>query len=226
MTRVNQTPSVASRHVSLEPGWLGRSVGPLCLAAVAVIVLAMVIVFTSQAAWHLLGAGRGLVTPEFYHYTGLLMVLGMTFGQFAGWVIGSALLVYVWGRLTANATTLRVVQVAASIVYCGLAVVPVFSYHFFFGQPLAGLPRPGIAAWISQNYASAYWLLFPGHHVVDVLVIPFLIAVLVLIWGMRERVVSHWGMQTLVLFLIMATSLVVSLSLAIHSILVHIRLGP
>ena len=83
-----------------------------------------------------------------------------------------------------------------------------------------------MAVWISQNYASAYWLLFPGHLVVDVLVIPFLIAVLVLIWGMRERVVGHWGMQTLVLFLIMATSLVVSLSLAIHSILVHIRLGP
>ncbi|MEE9147771.1 MAG: hypothetical protein V3U27_10295, partial [Candidatus Tectomicrobia bacterium] len=105
MTRANQTPAVASRPVSLEPGWLGRSVGPLCLAAVAVIVLAVVIVFTSQAAWHLLGAGRGLVAPDFYHYTGLLMVLGMTFGQFAGWVVGSALLVYVWGRLTAKVTT-------------------------------------------------------------------------------------------------------------------------
>ena len=224
MTHADRTQTVASQDTGLEAGWLRRGVGPMLIAAVVVIALAVLVVFTSKSAWHLLGIGRGLVAPAAYHYTGLLIMLGLTFSLFVGWAVGSALLVYVW-QVLGSATTLRVVQVSMSIVYFGLAIVPIFFYHLLFGQPLAGLPRPGLAVWVHQTYPEAYWLLFPGHRVTDWLTIPLLIAVLALILGGRERMMRHWGMQTLVLFLILLTFFAVALSLSIHSTLVHIHLG-
>jgi hypothetical protein len=226
MTHANQTPAVVSQDLSLEAGWQWRTVGPLVIAAMVVIALAILIVFSSRSAWDLLGIGRGLVTPNYYHYTALLIVLGTAFGQFAGWAVGSVLLTYVWHLLTGRAINLHIVQAAMSIVYCGLAVVPLFFYHILYGQPLAGMPRPGIAAWLHQHYPDASWLLISGHHVIDLLMIPLLIAVLALIWGSGERLVRHRGVQTLVLLLILTTSFVVAMSLAIHSTLAHLRLGP
>ncbi|MGQ4809280.1 hypothetical protein NKDENANG_02695 [Candidatus Entotheonellaceae bacterium PAL068K] len=219
-----QAPA-SSEDASLDAGWLPRAVGPVLLAAAGVVALAVLIVFTSKSAWVLLGAGRGVVGTASYPYTGLLVILGTTFGLFVGWAVGSALLVYGWQAL-GSATTLSVVQVCMSIVFCLLAMIPISFYHLLFGQSLAGLPRPGVATWVRQTYPDAYWLLFPGHWVTDLLMIPLLIAVLVLLWGGgEERWFHHWGMQTLGLFLILLAFFAVALSLGIHATLAHIHLG-
>jgi hypothetical protein len=225
MTHANEAKAHASQVIGLEDGWLRHIVGSVLLAAVVVVALAGVVVFTSKSAWQLLGIGRGLIAPAFYHYTGLLIVLGTTFGQFVGWAVGSMLLAYVWHRLTGSAVTFRVVQVSISIVYCGLAIAPIFFYHLLFGQALAGVPRPGLDSWLRLNHPDAYWLLSFGHRVVDLLIILLFIAVLALIWGTGERMVRLRGLQTLVLFLILLTSLAVALSLGIHATMAHIRLG-
>ena len=133
------------------------------------------------------------------------------------------MLVYAWQWLTGLTATLRVVKLCITEVYGGLAFVPLLLYHVLFGPPLAGLSRLGVEAWISQNAADAYWLLFVGHRMVDILPVLCFIAVMGLLWGTGERVVRHWGVQTLLWFLMLATSLTVALSLAIHSTLVHIR---
>jgi hypothetical protein len=224
MTPADRTYAPSVQESLFAPGWRQRFMLSFMIAAIVTTALAVLVVFTSQSAWQALGIGRGLVAPEQYHYTALLVLLGTTFGQCIGWAAGSALLVYVW-LLFGSAMTLRVVQMSMSIVYCGLAVMPWFFYHLLFGQPLAGLPRPGMAAWVQQHYADAYWLLFPGHRVTDLLIIPLLVAVLGLLWGGGERVLRRAGMQTLLLCLILLTSLAVALSLGIHATLVHLRVG-
>ena len=225
MRHADRTHAAAVQALSLESKWLWRSIGPLLIAVVAVIVLAGVVVFATKSAWQLLGVGRGFVPPRFYHYSGLFVVLGTTFGQFIGWAGGSALLAYLWRTLIRQPITLRVVQVSTSIVYLGMAVLPIFVYHLLFGQPLAGIPRPGLVDWLREYYPDAYTLLLPGHRLIDFLIVPLMVAVLALIWGSGERLIRHRGMQTLVLFLILVTSLAVAMSLAIHSTLAHIRLG-
>lgn len=226
MTNAEQTATILPEdRVWLQPGWLQRSLGPLLIAAVIVTIVAILVVFSSRTAWHLLGIGRGLVAPEFYHYTGLFIVLGTTFGQFVGWAVGSALVVFVWSRLTAVPVTYRVVRVSMTLVYCGLAVVPIVAYHVLFGRPLAGMPQSGLPAWLSQNAPDAYGLLMIGHPIADWCVIPLALAVLVVLWGYGERAMRHRGLQTLLLFLVLATSFVVALSLAIHSTLVHIHIS-
>ncbi|GIX46356.1 MAG: hypothetical protein KatS3mg131_0567 [Candidatus Tectimicrobiota bacterium] len=225
MAYEERAPIAAVQPTGIAPGWLRRALGALVVALIAIAVLAVLVVFATRSAWQLLGVGRGLVSPEFYPYSGLLVLLGTTLGQFAGWAGGSALLVYLWRRLTQRPLTPRVVQVAVSLVYLGMAVLPILVYHVLFGPPLAGLPRPGLEAWVRTHHPDAYALLFPGHRVVDFSVIPLAIAVLALVWSSKERLVRHFGLQTLVLFLILATSFAVALSLAIHSTLVHIRLG-
>ena len=209
----------------LESGWFRRSLGPLLIAALVVVVIALLVIFSSPSAWHLFGIGRGLVTPELYPYTALLIILATTFGQFIGWVAGSALLVYVWHRLLATAVTFRIVQVAMTLVYAGLAVLPTFFYHFIFGRPLAGLPQSGVSAWLRQHAPGAYGFLIVGHPVVDWFIIPLAIAVLAILWVCGERTMRQRGLQTVWLCLILATSFVVALSLAIHSTLLHIRMG-
>ncbi len=224
MAHANQIPAPVSQDMSLDTGWLQRAVGPGLIAAVMIVAVAVLVVFTSKSAWLLLGVGRGLVTPAFYHYTGLLVVLGTTFGLCAGWAVGSAFLVYIW-HLLGSATTLNVVQVCMSTAYGGFAILPILLYHLLFGQPLAGLPRPGLAAWVLQAYPDAYWLLFPGHWVTDLLMIPLLIAGLALLWGGKEQWWRHRGVQILMLFLMLLTFFAVALSLGIHSTLAHLHLS-
>jgi hypothetical protein len=45
-----------------------------------------------------------------------------------------------------------------------------------------------------------------------------------LLWGTGERAREHRGVQALLALALLGTSMAVALSLAIHSILVHIRL--
>jgi hypothetical protein len=224
MAEGHHMQTLASRDSALDRKWVQGMMAPLLVAALVTIGLAILVMFASKPVWYLLGSGRGLVSPSAYHVMALLIVLGTTFGQFAGWAAGTALLVYVW-YLLGSAITFRVVQVSMSIVYCGLATGPIFFYHFLFGQPLAGLARPGAAAWVRQHHPEAYWMLFPGHSVIDLLVIPLCIAVLVLTWGTGERLVRQRSVQTLVLLLILLTSLAVALSLAIHATHAHLRFG-
>ncbi len=226
MTRVhNTTIRQADHHDWLEPGWMRRCLGPFLIAVAVVSAVAILIVLTSRPAWQLLGIGRGLVTPQYYPYTGLLIVLGTTLGQFMGWAAGSALLVYVWYRFTRTSVRFHVAQIAMTLVYAGLAVLPMWFYHLLFGRPLAGLPQPGLPAWLRQNAPDAYGLLIVGHPIVDWFTLPLAIAVLAMLWGYGQRLMRQKGLQTLWLFLILATSLVVTLSMAIHSTLVHVRIG-
>lgn len=213
-------------EIGLEKGWLRQSMGPLLIAAAGIVLLAIIMVFSFQSAWQLLGAGRGLVKPDYYHYVALLILLGTTFGQFVGWAAGSALLTYFLHAIMGRPLTIRLVQVSMTVVYLGLAVLPLFFYHVLFGQPLGGEPRTGFAEWLGQSYPEAYRLLVNGHPIVDFSLIPLAIGVLAVIWGFGDRALRQRNLQILLLFLIFATSFAVALSLAIHSTLAHIRIAP
>ncbi len=226
MTHADQTHPQVVPEGRFDARWLWGTLGPFLLAALFIIVLAMGVVFASRSAWQLLGIGRGLVDPLLYPYTGLLMLLVTTFGQFIGWAGGCVLLVHVWSLVTGQAVTWRVVQLAMSVVYVGLAVVPIFVYHLLFGRPLAGLPRPGLSSWLRQYAPDAHWLVVSAHWAIDLLIVPLLLVVLGLIWYTGDRLVRQRGLQTLLVFLILLTSFVVALSLGIHSIRAHIHLGP
>lgn len=225
MKNPNRIEAMTLRDFSAPTGWLRQSVAPLLIAAALVIGLAAMVVFTSRSAWQLLGIGRGFVPPELYHYSALMVILGTTFGQFVGWVAGSALLAYVRWWVTEKPATLKLLQISATIVYFGLAALPLFFFHFLFGGPLAGIPQEGLPEWLQQNYPGAYWLLITAHPMVDWSLVPLGIAVVLIFWGRAEQVLRNRALQALVLFLILGTSLVVALSLAIHSTLAHIRIA-
>ena len=153
------------QSTTLDRDWISRAAKPLMIVAASVIVLAVVVTFVFQASWQILGVGRGVVPPDFYPYMGLLVLLGTTFGQFIGWAAGSALVVHGWQLVTRRPIDLRAVQISTSVVYLGLAAVPLFFYHLLFGGPLAGIPREDLVTWLRDNHGSAYWLLIAGHPV-------------------------------------------------------------
>lgn len=225
MTKDQVVVSGTEAQPGLGKGWILRGIMSLLISSVIISIVALGIMFRFRSAWDLLGVGRGLVPPEYYPYSALVVILGTTFGQFVGWAAGSALLAYVWYRVRGRVFSFKALQVAMTLVYCGLAFGPISLYHSLFGQPLAGIPRPALSTWLAQHYPNAYDLLITGHPWVDWSVLPIAIVVLVLLWKSKERVMHRWAVQTLLFFLIMLTSFVVALSLAIHSTLVHIRMG-
>lgn len=201
----------------------GAWVAIVVAAAVAVLVAAIV-AMANEPVWALLGAGRGLVPPEYYQLSALVIVTATTLGQFAGWIIGTAVLSFAW-HLLGKPVTPFFVRGAMTVIYLGLVALPLFFFHVLFGQPLAGIPREGIAEWVVQNHPGAYGLLFTAHPVVDLLLIPYTVIVLALLWGLGDRVLRVRGLQIVLALVVVATSLSVALSLAIHSTLVHIRIG-
>lgn len=196
---------------------------PVVIAAAVVVVVMVLIVAASKSAWFLLGAGRGLVPEGYYHISGLLLVLATTFGQAVGWAGGSAVGFYVMTRVGFGATW-TTARIAMSLVYLGLAALPLAVYHIFYGQWLLGIPRAGLEEWLVTNYPDAYWLLITAHPVVDLSLIPLGVVVLGILWRFGAPLQRGAGIQTVFWLGLLGTSLSVALSLGIHSTLVHIRL--
>lgn len=197
---------------------------PVVIAAASVTILLLIIVATSTSAWLLLGAGRGFVPEEFYHLWGFVLAFGTVFGQAVGWAGGSGIAFYVMTLVgfPANWTTARL---AMSLVYLGLAALPLTAYHILYGGWLLGIPRVGLNEWLAANYPNAYWFLIYAHPVVDLSLIPLGLVFLGLLWWYGERVRRESLFQTALALSLLFTSLAVALSLVIHSTLVHIRIG-
>lgn len=205
------------------PGWLPRLWLPGLGAAAVVTAALVVVVDRSRPAWTLLGAARGLVPEEALHVSGFVLVWATTFGQAAGWAGGSALGYHVLRRLGLGPPWLAA-RVAMTLVYLGLGAGPLLVYHVLFGGWLLDLPRVGLQEWLAARHPDARWLVLDAHRVVDVSLAPLGAAFLGLLWGTGERPRTHRGVQALLALALLATSMAVALSLAIHSILVHIRL--
>ena len=206
-------------------GHLSLWIRPALIAAVTVTIVLMIIVATSKSAWHLLGAGRGLIPEGYYHVWGFVLTFGTVLGQAIGWAGGSAIAFYVMTLVgfPPNWTTARS---AMSIVYLGLAGLPLGVYHILYGGWLLGMPRVGLKEWLAVNYRDAYWLLIYAHPVVDFSLIPLGIVFLGLLWKYGDRVRREPIFRTALALSLLGTSLAVALSLAIHSTLVHIRITP
>jgi len=215
------------RGAGAEDLWLHFRpwVTPLAVAAVTVTIVLMLIVATSKSAWFLLGAGRGLVPEGYYHVWGFILTFGTVFGQAVGWLAGSAIAYYVLtlARFPSNWNTARW---AMTIVYVGLAVLPFSAYHILFGGWLLSMPRVGLEEWLAANYPDAYWFVIYAHPVADFSLIPLALVFLAILWRYGESVQRSPLTQTIFALTVLATSLAVALSLALHSILVHIRITP
>jgi hypothetical protein len=112
-----------------------------------------------------------------------------------------------------------------SVVYLGLLLVPLFFFHVLYGRWLLGISRPGLADWLWVNHPGAAWLLITAHPIIDLSLIPLAAVFLWILWRDGERVQREFGLQTALALSLLGTSLMVALSLAIHSTLVHVRIG-
>lgn len=198
---------------------------PALIAAASVTILLLIIVAASKSAWLLLGAGRGFVPEGYYHVWGFILTFGTVLGQAVGWAGGSGIAYYVMTLvgLPANWATVRL---AMSIVYLGLGGLPFFVYHILYGGWLLNIPRAGLKEWLAANYPGAYWFLITAHPIIDFSLIPLGIIFLWILWKLGDRVQRDPILQTVLALTLLGTSLAVALSLAIHSTLVHIRIGP
>ena len=197
--------------------------GPILTAAAAVTVLLLLVVWASPSAWRLLGAGRGLVPEAYYPASGFALVLGITFGHAVGWAVGSALLVY-------GLTLLGIppawpsIRLVMTVVYLGLAAVPLLVFHGLYGDWLLGMPRVGLDDWLAAHHPDARWLLITAHPVVELSLVPLAVIFVTALWVGPDRLRQSRLLQTVAALALLGTSLAVALSLAIHSTLVHVRL--
>ena len=86
------------------------------------------------------------------------------------------------------------------------------------------MPRVGFEKWLAANEPEAYRLLIYAHPVVDRLVLPLGIVFLAILWKYGDKLDRHPIYHLLLAFSLLGTSFAVALSLAMHSILVHIRM--
>jgi hypothetical protein len=210
---------VEPEEVRLDWGVLG----PVALAALIVAVATYAIVMATPSAWRLLGAGRGLVPEEYYPYSGFVILLATTLGQFAGWAAGSGLVAHAWGLVTRRPVTSVVLRGAMIAVYLGLATAPLTAYHVLFGGPLLGLAREGLETWLAAAHPDAHLLLYRAHPIADLSLVPLGLAVAGILWRAGAERLTRRSFQFLLALLVLATSLAVALSLAIHSIFAHLR---
>lgn len=223
MDHLDATQGVQFERVDYR-NWLDMLWRPVLIAAAVVTIVLLIIVVASKPAWDLLGAGRGLVPEPLYLLSGFLLVLGTTFGQAIGWAIGTGIAIYLM-TLFGYPPNWRTARIAMSIVYLGLAGVPLFFFHIFYGGWLLGIPRPGLNDWLWANHPGAAWLLITAHPIVDLSLIPLGVVFLWILWRYEERLHREFGLQTALALSLLGTSLAVALSLAIHSTLVHLRVG-
>ena len=225
MSHADTTPQrMQFERLEYRP-WLERFWRPVVIAAVAVTVLLLLVVVASKSAWDLLGAGRGFVPEEFYPVSGFLLVLGTTFGQAIGWAIGTLVAIYVM-TLIGFSPHWNTARIAMSAVYLGFAGLPFLFFHILYGGWLLGMPREGLGEWLKANYPGAHWLLIYAHPLIDLSLIPLAVIFLGILWTYGERVQRETTWQTIVALALLGTSLAIALSLAIHSMLVHSRIGP
>lgn len=196
---------------------------PVLKASLAVALLLLLIVATSKSAWVLLGAGRDFIPEGYYHLWGFVLLVGTVIGQVVGWAAASAAVFYLMTGVGFPATR-ESARIAMSVVYIGLAVVPVSVYHLLYGGGLLGMPRAGVKEWLAANDPGAYWLVIYAHPVIELALIPLAIGVLTIFWKHDVRLERDPKLQTTLALCLLGTSMAVALSLAIHSILVHIRL--
>ncbi len=213
--------ALMAEQVSL-PDRLRRLWLPVGIAAAVIAVAGVLVVIASRSAWFLLGAGRGFIPEEYYHVWGLVIMLGTTFGQATGWAGGSAIVYYVM-TLVGFRAGWPTARLAMSLVYVGLATIPLSAYHLY-DRWLLGIPRLGLEEWITANVPDARWFLLTTHVVVDYSLIPLGVVFLGLLWGFGERVQRDAVVQTVAALALLGTSLAMALSLGIHSILIHIRM--
>lgn len=216
-----EAPEVGAAAPPLRD-WVGL-LAPVVVAVAVVTLVLLAVVAASRSAWQLLGAGRGLVSEDYYHVWGFVITLATTFGQAVGWAGGSALAYHVLTRIGLPPGLLSA-RVAMSLVYLGLAVGPLTVYHSFFGRPLLGLPRVGLEEFLETQYPDAHWLLIRAHPVIDLSVVPLTLVFLGVLWLTGDRPLTSRAVQTVLALAVLGGSLAVALSLAIHSTLVHIRL--
>ncbi|MFQ5898182.1 MAG: hypothetical protein ACE5JN_08040 [Candidatus Methylomirabilia bacterium] len=193
---------------------------PRQLIVPAVIGLLVVIVTASTSAWQLLGAGRGLVPPRYYHVSGFIIVLATTVGQAVGWAGGSGVAYYVM-MLVGFPRGFASWKLAMSVVYLGLGALPLLVYHVLFGR----MSREGLEEWLSGGYPDAYWLLISGHRWVDWSLVPLGVIFLGVLWFTGESPRRSGAAQTLLALALLGTSLAVALSLAIHSPPAHLKIS-
>jgi hypothetical protein len=223
MDRVEEAPHIRFEGTEYRD-WLSALRRPVLIAAVAITVLLLLIVVASMPAWDLLGAGRGFVPEELYFLSGFFLVLGTTFGQAIGWAIGTGIAIYVM-TLVGFSPSWTTARVAMTAVYLGFAGIPFLFFHILYGGWLLGMPREGLREWLTANYPSAYWLLIYAHPVIDLSLLPLAVIFLAILWVYSERVQRDTTLQTALGLTLLGTSLAIALSLAIHSILVHVRVG-
>lgn len=204
--------------------WLELIRRPALIAAAAVTILLLVVVVASHSAWSLLGIGRGFVLEELYPLSGFAMVLALTFGHAIAWAIGSVIAFYLM-MFFGYQGTWKTARNAMAVVYLVLGPLPLLFYHILYGGWLLGMPRAGLGEWLAENHPSARWLLIYAHPVIDFSVIPLAAIFLGILWKYGDRLQRETNLQTALALTILGTSLAVALSLAIHSILVHARIG-
>ena len=204
--------------------WFDLLWRPVAIAAAFVTILLLVIVAASHSAWSLLGIGRGFVPEELYPISGFVIVLALTFAHAAGWAIGSGVVFYMM-MLFGYGANWATARMAMGVVYLALGPLPLLLFHIFYGGALLGIPRAGLGEWLAAEYPSASWFLIIAHPIIDFSLIPLGLAFLGLLWKYSERIERERGFQTAVALLLLGTSLAVALSIAIHSTLVHTRIG-
>ena len=224
MSRFEETANMQGESIEQALSQLRPWSRPALIAAATVTIFLMLIVATSKSAWFLLGAGRGFVPESLYPLWGFIIVLGTVFGQAVGWAGGSAVAFYVMTMVGFPATW-ATARLAMSVVYVGLAGLPLSVFHVLYGGWLLGIPRVGLKEWLAANYPDAYWFLIYAHPIIDYSIIPLGVVFLGILWRFGERLERDPLFQTAAALVLFLTSLAVALSLAIHSILVHIRIG-
>jgi hypothetical protein len=218
----------ATRRIAFEPveyrNWFDTLWRPVLIAAVIITVLLLIIVVASQPAWSLLGIGRGLVPEEFYPVSGFAIVLALTFAHAIAWAVGSGVLFYVMTVSGFRAAWVTL-QIAMGVAYLVLGPLPLLLFHILYGGALLGLPRAGLGEWLAAEHPGASWFLMTAHPLIDFSVIPLGLLFLGLLWRYGERLQRELSCQTALALSLLGTSLAVALSIAIHSTLVHARIG-
>jgi hypothetical protein len=212
--------SLADRGSGDARGRWTRFIGPTVVATVVAALVLGLIVASSRTAWTLLGAGHGVVPEDYYPIWAFVIVFVTMMGQAVGWAGGSGIAYVVLTR-AGMAPGPRAWKLAISLVYIGLGALPLLIFHVAFGRPLLGLPREGLAARVAAEYPDAYRLVFAWHPLIDASVVPLAALFFGFVWlASPER--SAAGRYGVALALV-GTSLAIALSIAIHSILVHLR---
>ncbi|MGH7833802.1 MAG: hypothetical protein ACREQK_09170 [Candidatus Binatia bacterium] len=223
MNHVDATRGADFGQIEYRP-WLEMLWRPLVIAAATVTVLILIIVASSQPAWSILGAGRGLVPEGFYPVSGFFLVFGLTFSHAIGWAIGSAIAFYLM-TLRRYGATWETARIAMGVVYLALGPLTLLLYHVFYGGWLLSMPRAGLGESLAENHPGARWLLIYAHPIVDLSIIPLAAVFVAILWKHGERLQRDATLQTVLALTLLGSSLAFALSLAIHSTLVHARIG-